>query len=79
MNDTINFFLKILSNLEAWFCSIKIYINSPTIIYNITTAIDDAPQTKEIMDLKFRIKNGFISKGIERDFNKYLKLKRSQN
>ena len=78
MNDTINFFLKILSNLEAWFCSIKIYINSPTIIYNITTAIDAVPQTEEIKNLKFYIKEGFLRKGLEQNFNTYLKLKRSQ-
>ena len=67
----MNLFLQILSNLEAWFVSLKIRINSPTYIINMASSIETLPDGEAKEYLKHQIK--FFNGKDDKDFNKFLK------
>ena len=80
VKNVVKFFFKILSNLESWFCSIKIRINSPTIIYNMAQAIEEVGKTsdnyKAIKEIKTKIMEANCkTKGKDKILHDFLKQK----
>jgi len=80
MNDVFKVIVKFFNGMKAWFVNIEIKINSPTIIYNMSKAINELEanyNTKFGKILKQRIKelNEQKGKGTEKVLNRFIKTK----
>jgi len=76
MKDVLNVIVKFFNGLKAWFANVEIRINSPTIIYNISKAINEieAKYNNNIgKALKDRVKELNEESKVEKPFNKFLK------
>ena len=81
MNDVFKVILNFFNNMKAWFANVEIRINSPTIIYNISKAVEEMSArygTDVSKELKTRIKELNENSGVEKTFNRFLKTRQER-
>ena len=76
MKNPLKIILQFFNNLKAWFVSFgEININSNKIVYNITLAIEEMPNTPAKEDLKRTVQAKCLLDGTELKLRKMLKKK----